>query len=51
MNKSADRENDRMKALFGRFEVPLLQFATRITATAIMPVTRRFIRWWARRKR
>jgi len=30
MRKSADRENDRMKALFERFEAPLPQFATRI---------------------
>src|SRR3984893_4718818 len=31
MHKPADRENDRTKALLQRFEMPLLQFATRIT--------------------
>jgi RNA polymerase sigma factor (sigma-70 family) len=31
MDKPADRENDRTKALLQRFEMPLLQFATRIT--------------------
>ncbi len=30
MHKSAERENDRMKALLQRFELPLLQYATRI---------------------
>ena len=30
MHKSADPENDRMKALLERFELPLLQYATRI---------------------
>lgn len=30
MHKSADRENDRMKTLLQRFELPLLQYATRI---------------------
>jgi RNA polymerase sigma factor (sigma-70 family) len=30
MHKSAERENDRMKALLERFELPLLQYATRI---------------------
>jgi RNA polymerase sigma factor (sigma-70 family) len=31
MHKIEDRENDRTKALLQRFEMPLLQFATRIT--------------------
>lgn len=30
MHKTADRENDRVKALLQRFELPLLQYATRI---------------------
>src|ERR1700730_12246150 len=30
MHKSAERENDRMRALLERFELPLLQYATRI---------------------
>lgn len=30
MHKSAERENDPMKALLERFELPLLQYATRI---------------------